>query len=280
MRQKMVRIMVAAVVGTIASFGPPGLAQAVTVAHVSCSAARLAAAIASAGSGETLSLTRGCSYVLKQGLPVVTGTLHIAGNGATLVRSYAPGTAKFDILTVESGILTVSTLNFRDGAGALYATSDGQLTVNGGTFTGNSRAIDSHNVDYSPQISNATFVRNSNTAIHNYSIDSSVNVSHCTFIANKGGAISEYGWGGYVDDSTFRRNTSSGPGGAIWLDENNAESLAGDIFQGNSTTGDGGAIYNDGSQGNAVLVSGSKIFGNHAGGRGGGLYTNSGPSHP
>ena len=277
MRQKIVRMTVAAAVGTIASFGPPSLAQAVTVAHVPCSAGQLATALASASSGETLSLTRGCSYVLRQGLPIVSSTLDIAGNGATLVRSYAPGTAKFDILTVESGNLTVSRLNFRNGAGALYATADGQLTVNGGTFTGNSRAIDSHNVDYSPQISNATFVRNSNTAIHNSSIISSVEVSHCTFIANKGGAISEYGAGGTIADSTFRRNTSPGPGGAVWLDENNAESLAGDIFIGNSTTSDGGAIYNDGSQGNAVLLSGSKILGNHAGGRGGGLYTNSSP---
>ncbi len=95
-----------------ASLGATGLAQAATVAHVPCSAGKLAAAMTSASSGETLSLARGCGYVLEQALPVPTGTLDIAGNGATLVRSYAPGTARFDILTVESGNLTVSTLRF------------------------------------------------------------------------------------------------------------------------------------------------------------------------
>ncbi len=182
-----------------------------------------------------------------------------------------PRCCRYD-LTVGFTLAGKTSLNFRNGTGAIYAASDGQLTVNGGTFTGNSGAIDSDNVDYSPQISNATFIRNEG-AISNYSIGSSMSVSQCTFIANKDGAISEYGWGGSIGGSTFRGNT----GGAIWLDENYPEYLGGHIFVRNSTTGDGGAIYNDGRQGNAVLLSDSKLYDNHADGRGGGLYTDGGP---
>ena len=91
MRQKIIRLTVASAVGAMAaaSLGATGQAQTSTVAHVPCSASKLAAAMTSASSGGTLSLARGCGYVLTQALPVVTGTLNISGNGATLVRSYA-----------------------------------------------------------------------------------------------------------------------------------------------------------------------------------------------
>jgi predicted outer membrane repeat protein len=81
-------------------------------------------------------------------------------------------------LTVAgSGILTVNELNFRHGGGAIAVIDLGQLTVNGGTFTGNSAADGGaiySNADISaPQINDATFARDTATgsggAIYNNS---------------------------------------------------------------------------------------------------------------
>lgn len=50
------------------------------------------------------------------GLPSVTGAYAIAGHGATIIRSTAPGTPRFRILHVaESGSLEVADLGFRNG---------------------------------------------------------------------------------------------------------------------------------------------------------------------
>lgn len=105
----------------------------------------------------------------------------------------------------------------------------GQLTVNGGTFTGNAAAdrgaIYSNAGIYAPQINDATFVRNtaagSGGAIYNNSSGNSINVNGSIFTGNRaadGGAIWEYGFGGVVTASTFRGN-SAGSGGALWLSE-------------------------------------------------------------
>jgi hypothetical protein len=69
--------------------------------------------------GEKLSLAPRCVYHLVRDLPVVNQDLTILGNWATLERSYTPGLAGFTILTVDSGTLAVSRLNFRHGNGAI-----------------------------------------------------------------------------------------------------------------------------------------------------------------
>jgi hypothetical protein len=62
------------------------------VVHVPCSAAALAADLASAANGETLSLAASCKYVLTAALPDISQNLTIDGNQATLERSAASGT--------------------------------------------------------------------------------------------------------------------------------------------------------------------------------------------
>src|SRR5580698_4189386 len=117
-----------------------GTAQAAV--SVPCSAAALASAIGGATSGETLSLAKFCVYKLTEGLPAIDTDLTINGNQSTIERSYASGTDDFTILTVEDdGDLVLNKVNFRNGdadsgyAGAIV--NDDDLTVNGGTFTGN-----------------------------------------------------------------------------------------------------------------------------------------------
>src|SRR6266581_9400950 len=83
MRWKMASAAtVAAVVLAAAVGGPDPVAKA--DAAVPCSARALAAALASASSGATLSLATGCTYVLTAALPEVTQALTISGNNATL----------------------------------------------------------------------------------------------------------------------------------------------------------------------------------------------------
>jgi predicted outer membrane repeat protein len=267
---------VAAVIAT--GTGSALSAQAATAVAVPCSATALASAVASAVSGTTLSLAASCVYTLTAALPEVSQDLTITGNRATLQRSYAAGTAAFTILTVAgSGILTVGELNFRHGDGAIAAIDEGQLTVNGGTFTGNAAAdggaIDSNAGPYAPQIIDATFVRNTATgdggAVYNGSPASAMGVRGSVFIGNMaadaGGAIWDYGVIGGIAASTFWGNTA-GAGGALWVDEAYPENITNVVISGNSASGDGGGIYG------SVSLDNTTVSGNHAGGQGGGLY--------
>lgn len=108
-----------------------------------------------AGSGnDTIVLAAGATYALTvidqpagpDGLPAISGTMTIAGNGATIERGTATGTPKFRMTDVASGgSLTVTGLTIRGfdspGAsgpgqgGAIY--NLGSLTVTGSTITGN-----------------------------------------------------------------------------------------------------------------------------------------------
>jgi predicted outer membrane repeat protein len=276
MLRKVNAIAVAAVMA--AGTGGALRAQAATAVAVPCSATALASAVASAVSGTTLSLAASCVYTLTAALPEVSQDLTITGNRATLQRSYAAGTAAFTILTVAgSGILAVSELNFRHGDGAIAAVDDGQLTVNGGTFTGNAAtdggAIDSNVGRYAPQITDATFVRNLATgdggAIYDNSSASSMGVRGSVFTGNMaadgGGAIWDYGEEGGIAASTFWGNTA-GAGGALWVDENYPEIITNVVVSRNSASGDGGGIYG------TVSLDNSTVSGNYAGDQGGGLY--------
>jgi hypothetical protein len=85
------RMAAAGAAGMLMAAGAGGGPAAQAAATVPCSGAALAAAVGAAGAGATLSLARGCVYVLTAALPVVSQDLTITGNRATLERSYAPG---------------------------------------------------------------------------------------------------------------------------------------------------------------------------------------------
>ena len=119
-------VTIAAAVIATAGPGAAQAARAAGVVNVPCSATALAGAVHSAASGDTLSLAPGCTY-RRADLPAVNGDLAIAGNGATLKEGSG--------VEVDSGTLTVTSLNFRKSA--IVVDRIGNLAVNGGTFTGN-----------------------------------------------------------------------------------------------------------------------------------------------
>ncbi len=86
----------------------------IAAAAITCSSASLIAAITTANkaSGGTVTLGSACTIALTAannttdggtGLPVITGKVTIAGNGATIERSTATGTPAFRIFDVASG---------------------------------------------------------------------------------------------------------------------------------------------------------------------------------
>lgn len=107
-----------------------------------------------AGSGaDTINLAANKIYTLSSvnnlsegpnGLPAITSTITINGNGATVRRSNAPGTPDFRLLRVVNGAaLTLNSVKLQGGrltAGYQYGAAirnGGQLTLNDSTITGN-----------------------------------------------------------------------------------------------------------------------------------------------
>jgi hypothetical protein len=279
MRAKVAASATAAIAAMLAGCLSGTQPAEAAVTDVPCSASALTTALATASSGQTVSLAAACVYVLTEALPEVSQDLTISGHGATLERSYAAGTPGFTILTVGSGVLTLNDVNFRNGSGAISVTDGsspgGQIMVNGGTFADNSGAIDVENVGLPSQVDNATFTK-SNGAIYVYSPATSVSVGNCTFTYNNG-AFSEYGLGGSISGTFF------GNAGAISVSEDIPESVGADVIDNTGggvedTAGSGGAgIFvsgdvSDNSGGGVLLgtateseVAGATITGNSAG---------------
>jgi hypothetical protein len=128
--------------------GPCTLSKAITAANTDSTAG----GACTTGSGaDTLVLTAGSIHTLTAvdnntllgatGLPLVSSTITIAGNGSTIERSSAGGTPQFRLLTVTaSGNLTLQKLTLQGGhadtgGGAVY--NYGICTVTNSTITGN-----------------------------------------------------------------------------------------------------------------------------------------------
>jgi Chlamydia polymorphic membrane protein (Chlamydia_PMP) repeat len=277
-----------AVIGAMmtASLAPAQVVMAAPILTVPCQVAALAAAIVTANSGSgavptVLRLAPRCVYHLTAELPIVSEPLTIMGNGATLERSLATGTPAFTILETDAGALTVCMLNFRNGNGAIAVRGGATLTVNGGTFTGNTAADGGAIYDFSgaggPVVNGATFTANSATdsggAIYDNNGKGGVQVTDSVFTentaVNSGGAIYDFSASEEdVTGSVFHGNSAEF-GGALHLDPNGFAKLSDDVVDGNSATSDGGGIVDY----FGIEMSNSRISDNHAAGRGGGLFT-------
>ncbi|HXS66502.1 MAG TPA: hypothetical protein VN767_26910 [Streptosporangiaceae bacterium] len=263
-------------VAGITSGNPVRVADTVPVP---CQVSALETAMWNAGRSDRLSLAANCTYVLDQGLPAVTQDLAIVGNGATLERSFAPGTPTFTILESTCCALDVSGLNFRNGNNAITV-NGGSLTVTGGTFTGNAGTDGGAIADPAsgldgPAVSNATFIANRATdvggAIYNNSAGNGVDVTNCKFSGNEaagdGGAIYDFAaLGDTVSGSVFRANSAE-DGGALLLDPLFGD-LSRDVIVGNTAHADAGGVFSVFD----VTIKDSRLIGNHAAGGGGGLY--------
>ena len=278
MGRKMAVMATAGAAAVLAGVVMPAAARAATVTPVSCSTPALVSAVSGAASGATLSLAKGCTYVLTAALPTVAQDLTINGNNATLKRSTAVGTAAFTILTITAGTVALNQLSFTNGHRAITVNNEAQLTVTGGVFSGNT-AANGAAIDNTAatvvQVTGASFVDNTATldggAIYVYTALGD-QISDCRFVGNtaasSGGAYWEWSNGTLIAGSTFQGNTAT-TGGALYLDDQGSE-ITGTVVHGNSATGNGGGIA-DAPGGAPVAITDSEITGNHAGGAGGGL---------
>jgi hypothetical protein len=263
-------------------------AQATTVP---CSASSLISAISTANStagAATVTLSGGCTYTLSapdnstdggNGVPVITNTVVIEGNGATIARSTASGVPLFRFFDVDPGAnLTINDLTLNnglvnngvEGGGAIYVHSNATLSVNASTFTGNSApatagttggAIDSSGT---LTVATSSFSGNSGTeggAIFNQNL---ANVSTSTFTNNTaliygGGALQNAGGGNLVlAGDTFSAN--SGPGGGAIDNDHSPLSITDSTFTGNTAgSNGGGAIVN---YGGSITIIQSTLAGN------------------
>jgi hypothetical protein len=253
-----------------------GGAAAAAVA-VPCSASALISAISTANTtpaDDSLSLTSGCVYSFTaannatdggNALPVITGSVSITGNGATITRSGSTAFRLFDVASAGSLSLSNVTLSNGladdgvNGGGAVF--SRGPLTVTSTTFSGNS----------SP----------AGTGTSGGAINSSgpLTVSLSTFTGNtaqEGGGIFNQSTSSAatVTDTTFSGNTATIFGGGGIVSVQGTTNVARDTFSGNNATGTagGGAIDNDA----AVNITNSTFSGNTGGTNGGGAIQNFG----
>jgi hypothetical protein len=253
-------------------------AAAATVTQVSCSTPALVSAVSGAASGATLSLAKGCTYVLTAALPTVAQDLTINGNGATLHRSTATGTAAFTILTITAGTVTLNQLSFTNGNGAITVDNLAQLIVTGGVFSGNTAANGAainNTAATVVQVNGASFIDNTATgdggAMYVFTALGD-QITDCRFLGNtaadSGGAYWEWSNGTTISGSTFGANKAT-TGGALYLDDQFSQ-ITKTMVYANAATGNGGGIF-DSPGGTPVPITGSKLLGNHAGGAGGGI---------
>ena len=296
-------VLAAAAAGLVLGSAPAPAAAAPVLVTVPCRATALTADLAAASSGETLRLAPSCRYVLTAALPLIRENLTILGEGATLERSYAPGTPDFTILTVWSGKVNIQRLNFRhtdsEYGGAIdNGVSDefaSVLTVSGGTFSDNTAgfggaiynspggtlivkgdvfADDSIGIynNFSPdpgrgQITVLKVTGSSFTGngegIYNFG---NASVTGSTFTDNDSGIFNQTSAHLAVTDSDFSQNSRSG-----LLNEGDS-TVTGGSFIRNSTPYTGGGIDNTSDGPTALTVTGTSFTGNTAGDGGGGIY--------
>ena len=261
----------------VASLATVGLGSVpIQVAHaapvqVPCNVNNLINAINSAASGDFLSLAEGCIYTLTavnnsdpnlgdNGLPVITKTLTIKGNGATITR--AQGAPKFRIFQVahNGGDLTVSDLTVDNGdtsgtdpqagvGGGIV--NVGTLKVTNGTFSRNHASFGGGGIDNGiPQEPNVNPVPGNLTLSDSVLFDNSGGIGAA--IGN--GATSTMNLAG----CTISHNTASVEGGGVG--NQGTAILDKCTIGGNTTTGVGGGIVNGGQ----LVLTDSPVTGNHA----------------
>lgn len=247
---------------------------AVTTPQPACSVASLIAAVNSANAtpgGATVTLSSGCKYTLTaadnatdggNGLPVITGKVTVAGNGATITRSSASGTPHFRLFDVATGgSLTLTDVivsngiadNGQQGGGAIY--NGGTLVVTACTFLSNS---------------NPASTGTSGGAIQNSGV---LTVTRSVFTGNvamEGGAVFNQN-STTISQSTFTNNAATIYGGGALLNAYGTTTVTTSTFVGNTGPG-GGVLDND----TTVHISDSTFYNNTAGGNGGGAIQNFG----
>ena len=298
-------LAVAAAAGLALGSAPALAAAGPALVAVPCRVTALTADLAAASSGETLQLAPSCRYVLTAALPLIRENLTILGEGATLERSYAPGTPDFTILTVWSGKVSIQRLNFRHGDsesggaidnGGVTVEATSVVTVSGGTFSDNTAGYGGaifDNTGATLIVQGAVFADNSSGIYNSFSPDpgrgqitvlkvtgssftgngdgidndGDATVTRSAFTGNDSGIYNETGAQQLaVTDSDFSQNTRSG------LLNEGYSTVTGGSFIRNSTPYTGGGIDNTSDGPTSLTVTGTSFTGNSAGEGGGGIY--------
>ena len=215
------------------------------------------------------------------GLPVITSTIIISGDGHTLSRDGASPSFRFFYLNQSSSILTLQNITVTNGnadtsvGGALHATA-GQTMIESATFS-NNQAVNGGAIYRS---SNSTLKINNSRFLANQATNGSggaINLGCCTggtrtilnslFDGNsatsQGGAITvNSGGNSNIANSTFINN-SAPRGGAVSITTQRPANLYNTTIISNTATIEGGGIYIFGGTSNPDLYN-SLISGNYA----------------
>jgi len=258
-------------------FLAPTATQAATYNVANGDVAGLIAAINSANSSaapNVINLANGGTYTLtapdngSNGLPAITNSMTINGNGATIQRSSAAGTPDFRIFRITStGTVSLNNLIISNGKGTDDFTGGGIQVFHDSGIVNVTNCLISHNSS------------NFGGGIHNF--DGTLNVTDTTIAENvtgphandsdagTGGGIYNYQGSVNIIRSTLSGNTSRGGGGII--------SVAGSVNVVNSTIAGNAATNNKNGGGishigGTLTITNSTIAGN-SGDFGGGIYT-------
>jgi CSLREA domain-containing protein len=265
-----------------------------------------------AGSGaDTINLAANGSFALTNahsgmnGLPVISSTITIEGNGATIARSGAGGVPKFRILAVNAdGDLTLRQATISGGdvtnAGGGVRNSNGKVSIEGCTLRENASDFGGGGVStYASSntagltISNSTIISNTGGeggGVWNHAVDyatAEVAISNTVIVSNTariGGGV--YNVGGHnsgraelaIEDSTISGNSASERGGGVYSHATNhctAElTIESSTVSGNTATEDGGGVWNSGRDNGTALatIEDSTVSGNTATDDGGGIH--------
>jgi hypothetical protein len=245
--------------------------------YVDCKVDKLINAISSAANRDFLSLTPGCIYTLtdvypsdptqpfanvgKNGLPVITKTLTIKGNGATITRQTS-AVAKFRIfLVAQGGDLTISDLTVDNGDTSGTGTDPkagrgggilnlGSLKVTNSTFSHNNGSFGSGGIGNGIPLE-----------IGLPPVAGNLTLSDSVFFDNSGGTGGAIGNGATstmnLTRCTISHNTTSSEAGGI---ANQGTAILNKCTVSGNSAGFGGGIVSAGQ----LFLTDSRVTGNSA----------------
>ena len=252
----------------------PAQMAGATTTSVGCDASALTSAVTAAASGDTLSLASGCTYTLTTpsdtanggtGLPVISKSLAILGNGAMITTAAGSTFRIFDVegagnlgvdhLTIDHGAPTSS----GGGGIAIGLIGGGALTVTNSTFSNDSTSGNGGgilNQNGTLTVTDSTFSKDS------------ANFGGGGGIMNLSGTLT-------VTDSTFS-NDSANFGGGIDNSFLGAGTITNSTLSDNSAPFQGGGINNFGT----LTITNSTVSDNSAAPYGNGDGIANGQPHP
>ncbi|MCP4541984.1 MAG: DUF11 domain-containing protein [Chloroflexi bacterium] len=214
---------------------------------------------------DTIVLPSGCVYTLTtvdnspgfpsgdNGLPLITSTIIISGNGSTILRDN--GAPSFRILMVNfGGNLTLNDLTLRNGRVSGGFSDKGGAIYNSNALTLNNTTIISNYADNGGGIHNSfgTLTLNNSQVISNYT-------------DGEGGGLHNNSGTLFVYTSTIANN-QGGLGGGIWSNDNTT--LHNSTVKGNTASSAGGIYFGSGG---TLTMTRCYLLNNTATSFGGGL---------